>query len=402
MQAQPLSVAATTDRLSLRVACLCMMVLLLEGYDIAAVGYAAPSLLDAWKIPPSELTQALTAGNVGLMIGSIGAGLLSDRVGRKPVLISCLVTFAAFSLLSTFATSPSQLGGLRFLTGLGLGGGLPVAVTLAASYMPKLSQARFLTFVPVAVPVGFSAGGIVASRLVHAFGWRAIFVAGGLLPLSLAPLLALWLPRSGDHFTHHRRTVVAALFKNGLAPTTLLLWAINALNLLGIYFFLLWLPSILHSKGVSSSTAILGTTTYGLGVIASPFVGALLVDRVGIDRLLACGLGLGALSVLSIGLLDPTLWLLLVMICGAGLGSGCQAGIISLSALSYPTAIRSTGAGWALGAGRIGTVAGPLLGGFLMGSGFSVHKTFLIVSIPAFAATLLMGILAGSLKMRET
>src|SRR5215469_7261724 len=108
---------------STRVAWLCALVLLFEGYDIAAVGYAVPSLVDAWKIPPSVFTQVLTAGNIGLMLGSFLAGWLADRVGRKPVLLACIFLFGGFSLMSAFADSPSSLSAMRFWTGLGLGGG---------------------------------------------------------------------------------------------------------------------------------------------------------------------------------------------------------------------------------------------------------------------------------------
>lgn len=387
-------VVVPAKRIHRRLVWLCGAVLFFEGYDIAAVGYAVPSLVDAWKIRPSELTQALTAGNVGLMAGSICAGLLGDRIGRKPVLIACVLTFAAFSFLSAFVNSPMQLGSLRFLTGLGLGGGLPITFALASNFAPRLSQAQLLMRISASVPIGFSVGGVLASHLVRIGGWPAIFIAGGILPLAIAPLLALYLPAAPEKGPAERRPIfVKLLFQNDLASRTLLLWAINALNLLGIYFFLLWMPSILHTRGASSSVAIRGTTAYGLGVIASPILSALFVGRFGVERVLACGLGFGALCVFSIGLLDPPLWLLSILICSAGLGNGCQAGIISLSALAYPPAIRSSGAGWALGFGRIGTIAGPLIGGLLMGAGLEVRKIFLIVSVPAFIAALLMVIL---------
>lgn len=387
------AVAVPETRIHLRVALLCGAVLFLEGYDIAAVGYAAPSLVDTWKIHPSELTQVLTAGNVGLMIGSICAGLLGDRLGRKPVLIVCVTTFSAFSFLSAFATSPWQLGALRFLTGLGLGGGLPIIFALASNFTSQHGPARFLIQMCVSVPIGFAAGGILASRLVRFGGWPAIFMVGGILPLAVAPLLALYLPTPGQKHVGPPRLFVRPLFQNGLAPQTILLWSINTLNLLGIYFFLLWMPSILHGKGASPSVAILGTTAYGFGVIASPVLSARLLDRMVAESVLACGLGLGALCVLCMGVLDPPLWLLSILICGAGLGNGCQAGIISLSALAYPPAIRSTGTGWALGVGRIGTIAGPLAGGLLLSAGLPTKDLFMVLSIPAFVAALLMALL---------
>jgi MFS transporter, AAHS family, 4-hydroxybenzoate transporter len=287
-----------------------------------------------------------------------------------------------------------ELTGLRFLTGLGLGGGVPLAVALASDFAPPMAEGRLVILMSTGVPIGFTVGGFLASQLVGRFGWPAIFVTGGVLPLAMVSLLALWLPESPAlRAATHRHNLVAALFQNGLAPVTVLLWAINLLSVLGVFFILQWMPAILHSTGISPARAILGTTMYALGVIASPLLIASIVDRKGIERVLTYGLVFGALCVLSIGLFNPRFWLLSVVICGAGIGGGCQAGINSLSALIYPPAIRSTGAGWALGAGRVGTIAGPLLGGVLLALGFRAQQVFVAAAMPAFGATLLMAIL---------
>src|SRR5580693_8469764 len=286
MRAKAMAPAAEheVERLHLRVAWLCGMVLLLEGYDIAAVGYAIPSLVDAWQVRPAVFTQALTAGNVGLLLGSLCAGLLGDWLGRKSVLIGCVVVFGAFSLLTAVAGSPLQLAGLRFLTGLGLGGGIPLAIALASDFAPPMAKGRLVILMSAGVPIGFMIGGLLASQLVSVFGWPAIFVVGGVLPLAMLPLLALRLPESAaPRAVAPRRNLVAALFQNGLAPSTMLLWAINLLSLLGVYFILLWMPAILHSTGVSPSWAILGTTMYALGVIVSPLLAAPVVDRIGME-----------------------------------------------------------------------------------------------------------------------
>ncbi len=382
------------NRVRLRLAWLCGLVLFLEGYDIAAVGYAIPSLVDAWHVRPSMFTPALTAGNIGLLLGSLCAGLLGNRLGVKRVLIGCVAMFGVFSLLSALVASPSQLIALRLLTGLGLGGGIPLAIALASDFAPRMTQGRFVILTSTGVPIGFAVGGLLASRLVGLFGWPAIFCVGGVLPLAIVPLLARQLPASGVlHAEERRRNLVAALFHNGIAPTTLLLWSINLLNLLGIYFILLWMPAILHGAGMSPSRAIFTSTMYSMGVIAGPLLVAPVVDRIGMERVLTCGLAFGALCVLSIGLFNPPLWLLSVLIGGAGIGGGCQSGINSLSGLSYPPAIRSAGAGWALGVGRVGSIAGPLLGGALLALGFRTREIFVAAAIPAFGATILMAIL---------
>lgn len=389
-----IGVNVRADRRHLRVAWLCGAVLFLEGYDIASVGYAVPSLVDVWGVHPQAFTPVLTAGNVGLLLGSLFAGLLGDRLGRKPVLIGCAVIFGFFSLFSAFAVSPLYLAALRFPTGLGLGGGIPLAVALVADVAPAETRGRLVILTCLGVGTGFTLGGLLASRLVGLFGWSAIFVAGGLLPLAIVPPLWLWLPESrvADD-ENRRRHLVAALFENGLASTTVLLWAINLLSLLGFYFILQWTPAILHSTGISPSRAILGTTMYAAGVIAGPLLIAPIVDRFGIERVLTCGLAFGALCVLSIGLFNPRFWLLSIIIFGAGIAGGCQAGINSLSGLAYPPAMRSTGAGWALGAGRVGTITGPLLGGLLLSLGFRPNNMFVTAAIPGFLATLLMAIL---------
>ena len=382
------------ERLQLRVAWLCAAVLFLEGYDIVAVGYAIPSLVDAWHVRPQVFTTALTSGNVGLLLGSLSAGLLGDRLGRRPVLIGCVSVFGAFSLLSALVGSPLQLAALRFPTGLGLGGGIPLAIALASDFAPPTHPGRFLILLNTGVPIGFAVSGLLAGLLVRVFSWPAIFVVGGLLPLAMVVPLALWLPESVALRIPARRCIpVAALFQTGLAPGTVLLWAISLLSLLGVYFILQWTPAILHGCGASSSQGVLGTSMYSLGVIVGALLSARIVDRIGMERVLACGLAFGALCVLSIGLFHPPFLLLSVILCGAGMGGGCQGGINSLSGLRYPPAIRSTGTGWALGAGRVGTITGPLLGGVLLRLGCRAQNIFLVAAIPAFGASLLMAIL---------
>jgi MFS transporter, AAHS family, 4-hydroxybenzoate transporter len=387
-------VSVLTNRLHFRVAWLCGGVLFLEGYDIASVGYAVPSLVDVWKVHPQAFTPVLTAGNVGLLLGSLFAGLLGDRLGRKPVLIGCAVVFGLLSLMAAFAPSPLYLAVLRFPTGLGLGGGIPLAVALAADFAPAETRGRLVILTCLGVGTGFTLGGLMASRLVALFGWPAIFVTGGLLPLALVPVLWLWLPESPVMREEtHQRHLVAPLFQRGLASTTILLWAINLFSLLGFYFILQWTPAILHSTGIAPARAILGTTMYAAGVIAGPLLIAPIVDRFGMERVLTYGLALGALCVFSIGLFNPPFRLLSIIIFGAGIAGGCQAGINSLSGLAYPPSIRSTGAGWALGAGRIGTITGPLLGGLLLSLGFRPNNMFVAAAIPGFLAALLMAVL---------
>jgi MFS transporter, AAHS family, 4-hydroxybenzoate transporter len=280
------------------------------------------------------------------------------------------------------------------LRGLGLGGGLPISVALMSDFVPPRTHGRLVILIMTAVPIGFTADGLLASLLVSRFGWPALFVAGGALPLAAVPLLLFWLPDSGASLVPGcSHAMVTALFQDDLAWRTVLLWLITTFCYLVIYFILAWMPAILHRSGISPSKAILGTTIYGLGVIVCPPLTALIVDRVRTEVVLTAGLTFGALCVLAIGILDPQFWLLSLLLCGVGVGGGCQAGINTLSALSYPQRIRSTGTGWALGAGRVGTIAGPLIGGLLLGLGLPARSMFIAAAIPALATSILMFLL---------
>jgi MFS transporter, AAHS family, 4-hydroxybenzoate transporter len=384
--------------MGIAVAALCGVVLFLEGYDLASIGYAIPSLVDAWHIAPAAFTPVLTSANVGLMVGSLAAGVPGDRAGRKPVLMGAVLAFGVFSCLSALVHTPTQFAIVRFLTGLGLGAGLPITVALASDFASEKYRGRLVTLMLAGPPIGFTVGGVIASRLVVAFGWPAIFVAGGVLPIAIVPLLGLWLPESVALRRATRESnPVGALFRDDLAPTTLLLWPMSLLNYLGLYFILLWTPAILHSTGATPPQAILATTVYALGLVASPVITASLIGRFEIEPVLVALLVFGALCALTIGFADPRFAVLVVLLGGVGIGAGCQSGINALSAAAYPPAIRSTGAGWAMGVGRIGTIAGPLLGGILIQLGLTPRAIFSVASIPALGAAAFVWLL-GKLR----
>jgi MFS transporter, AAHS family, 4-hydroxybenzoate transporter len=387
----PLSCGPTASSARMRAAWLCALVLLFEGYDIAAVGYVVPSLVEAWRAPPAAFTTTLTAGNTGLLIGSILAGSIGDRVGRKPVLVACVSAFGVFSLASAFAGSPSQLTLLRFATGLGLGGGIPIAIALTADFAAEVSKGRFVMLASLGIPIGFAVTGFMARALVSEFGWPSLFVVGGLAPLAMAMSLVAWLPEAPSFQTvGPKPQSVAALFRNGRGLGTALLWAVNLLNLLTIYFLLLWTPTIARDIGVGPAAAIVATTVYSLGVVASPAATSLIVDRIGIERVVTITLAFGTVCILAIGLLEPPYAAFVALLFGAGCGVGAQGGVNALSGLMYPSDIRATGAGWALGFGRVGGVLGPLFGGLLLSLGLTAHAILASAAAPAFAAAAMM------------
>jgi MFS transporter, AAHS family, 4-hydroxybenzoate transporter len=395
---------ADHGRLHIRVASLCFMVLFLEGYDITSMSYAIPSLIEAWHVKPPQFTTALTAGSFGLLFGALSPGLLGDRLGRKPVLIGCTAVFGVFSLLTARSGGLVSLAVLRFFTGLGLGGGIPIAIALATDYAPLRSPRRLVILMSAGISVGNTVGGFIAFQIVKLTGWQAIFVVGGLLPILVIPLLLLFMPESRALQAvdpDARRTTPVDLFRNGLALRTSILWMVNLFNLVGNYFILFWLPAILHAKGLTASAAILATTMYALGSILGALVTAPIVDRFGIERIIAAILCMGALCVLLVGAAELPFPLLCLVICGAGIGiGGCQHGINAVSGALYPPAIRATGAGWALGLGRIGQIGGPLIGGTLLQLGWAARDIFLAASVPAACVAIGMATL-GWLRHRH-
>lgn len=388
-----------TDRTHIRVAGLCFLVLFLEGYDITAISYAMPSLTEAWHVRPPQFTTALTLGSVGLLCGALIAGLLGDRLGRKPVLIGCTLLFGVFSLLTAFCDGLVPLTVFRFFTGMGLGGGIPLAIALATDYAPAGRPKRMVILMSAGISVGNTAGGFIAAWCVRSYGWQGIFLFGGLLPILVVPVLLVWMPESRVLRTAEAAPSPAALFRNGLALRTTVLWMVNLFNLVGNYFILFWLPSMLHTQGLAPRDAIFATTMYALGSILGALVTAPIVDRLGIERVIACMLVVGACCVLLVGSTPLPYAVLCVVICGAGMGiGGCQHGINAVSGALYPPGIRATGTGWALGLGRVGQIGGPLVGGVLLGAGWLPAQIFLAASVPAFcvaAGVATLGYLRG-------
>lgn len=390
------------EALALRTTLLCGLVVLLEGYDLSALGYVVPQLVGAWHRPPVAFTTALTAGNVGMVAGAVVCGWLGDRYGRKPVLLGCIAAFGTASLLTAFVTETTQLALVRLATGVGLGGGIPVCIALVSDVSPPHRQGTLVITMITGVVVGNLAAGIVAASMLPSFGWESVFIVGGLAPLLLLPLAGMFLRESSDFQAIRSGGAPegtaaastgsrAALFAPSVAGQTTLLWAINFLNLLTIFFVNSWLPSMLRSMGATQQGAILATSMFYIGAIAAAFVSAAVIGRYGIERVLTVMLLFGAVCIMVTGVATLSVVSLSLFILGFGFGTGgSQLGISSLPGAIYPTAIRSTGAGWATGFGRLGNVAGALLGGALLGLGWSPQEMLLALCAAPLMNSILM------------
>src|SRR6266446_3705247 len=179
-----------------RVFALCALIVLIDGFDTQAIGYVAPAIVRSWHVDRASLTPVFSAGLFGLMLGALAFGPIADRFGRKPVLLFCTLFFGVMSLLTLTADSVKSLMVLRFITGLGLGGAMPNAIALTTEYAPRRIRATTVMIMFCGFSLGAALGGVAAASLITHFGWKAVFVLGGIAPCLLLPFLLALLPES--------------------------------------------------------------------------------------------------------------------------------------------------------------------------------------------------------------
>jgi AAHS family 4-hydroxybenzoate transporter-like MFS transporter len=314
--------------LQLRVAALCTLVQICDGYDLNSVAWAVPSLIRDWHLPPSAFTMAFLWSSIGIMVGALSAGPIGDRFGRRPLLLASLTIFGIASLLSAVASSLSMLTLLRFLTGIGIGGGFSGAAALTGDYAPHRLRATMIMATFTGAPLGGFLGGQIVALLLAELGWRMIFVLGGMLPLALLPVLVLWLPESprflaarqnlsprnaallrrldiasvSDAVDVARSNPIRMLFGRDYALQTVLLWIIFFCSLLNLFLFAYWMPTVLNLIGMSPAQAVFAASLRDLGAIFAVLYLGLAIDRIGPERALALHYAAGAVFIAVIAL----------------------------------------------------------------------------------------------------
>ncbi|ABC35449.1 MFS transporter [Burkholderia thailandensis] len=398
---------------------LCAACLVMDGFDVQAMGYVAPVVIREWGTAKETLSPVFGAGLFGMLIGSLVFSALADRIGRRPVLIGATLFFSVCMIATGFAQSIPQLIGWRFAAGLGLGCIMPNAMALAGEYSPRRIRVSLMMIVSCGFTVGGVAGGLITAALIPHAGWRAVFFVGGAIPLAIGVLMCVALPesiqfllsRDGDSARVRGQlarivpaaslprgaTLVGAepkgagapfvaLFQDGRARVTLLLWLVNFANLLDMYFLSNWLPTVMRDAGYPMSTAVLAGTALWAGGVAGTLALGRIIDRIGFATVLATTFLLAIIAIAAIGhpLVLASLAAVFAAIFMTGFSIiGGQPALNALAAVYYPTPLRSTGIGWSLGFGRIGSVIGPVLGGALMHLQWSSSSLFLAAAVPA-------------------
>jgi AAHS family 4-hydroxybenzoate transporter-like MFS transporter len=416
----------------MRLLILCSMCLIMDGFDVQAMGYVAPSIIQEWKVPNAQLGPVFSAALVGVLFGSLLLSMVADKIGRRPVLIGATLFFSVMTFLTGRTNSVQELVAIRFIAGLGLGCIMPNSMALVGEYSPRRTRITIMTIVAVGFTAGAAIGGFVSAWLIPAFGWRSVFYFGGAIPLVIGIMMILLLPESlqflvlrGKNLSHVARWLkridpsieadgatqysireqkkegvpMLHLFREGRAMTTTLLWIVNFMNLLNLYFLSNWLPTVVRGAGYSTSKAVLVGTTLQVGGTVGSFVLGWLIDRSSFVAVLTPCFTLACISISFIGQPGLTLALLFAVVFVAGFCVvGGQAPVNALAAIYYPTSLRSTGIGWGLGIGRMGAIVGPLLGGALIGLKWSTHALFIAAAVPALISAVVMFCLRWTIK----
>jgi AAHS family 4-hydroxybenzoate transporter-like MFS transporter len=403
------------------IACLCAAVVFIDGFDAQVMGFVAPALSADLHIARVALGTVISSGTLGMLLGALAFGPLSDRFGRKPILVTCVLTFGVGSLLTATVTSVAQLTAFRVFTGFGMGGAMPNAIALTCEYMPRRSRHAAVTAMFCGFSFGSACAGWVSAAVIRQFGWQSVFLIGGTVPILLGAVLLFALPESvrflvlkggqdarvraalasvapgatlhaaviaGEAGARASSSSVRELFADNRAGVTLLVWAMFFMNLLNLWFLNNWLPVIMNDAGVTIEKASLITSLFQLGGVVGSLVLAGLCGRRLSFGLLASIYLTAAAFVWLIGEAGASMRMLAAAVFASGVGViGGQNVSNALVADYYPTSIRSTGVGWALGIGRVGSILGPILGGVLLSYGGDARRVFWAATVPVLIAS---------------
>ncbi|MFC0541317.1 MFS transporter [Kutzneria chonburiensis] len=397
---------------------LCAFAVTFDGYDLVVYGTTVPSLLAAWHIGPAQAGTIGSYALIGMLIGALLVGTVTNLIGRRRILVLCMVWFSVCTALCALAPNPEVFGLLRFIAGIGLGGLMPTAAALVVEYAP--AGKHNLTY--VLMQSGYAVGGILASALaisvIPSLGWQTMYVIGA-APVLAVPFALRWLPESLEYLVLRGRTDDAArlaarlgvevptislsekrnwlaglreLAAPGFRMGTILLWLASFSSLLMVYGMNTWLPQIMRQADFPLGSALSFLLVFNLGSIIGSAIGGRAADILGSKPVVAVSF---LLAVLSIALLAtrPSTVVIYVLSGIAGYGTIGTTNLINVFVTRYyPPTSAAVGIGWSLGVGRLGAILGPVLGGLVLASGASYVWNFYL-----FAAVAVIGLVATGL-----
>lgn len=404
----------------------CALIIIFDGYDLVIYGVVLPLLMKEWHLSPLQAGALGSYALFGMMAGALLFGSLADRIGRKKVIAMCVTLFSGVTVLNGFATTPNEFGICRFIAGLGIGGVMPNVVALMSEYAPR----KICSTLVAIMFSGYSVGGMLSAGLgmvlMPTFGWQSVFFVAG-LPLLLLPLIMRQLPESvGFMIKQGRKTEagqilarvqpgfqlkageelsmvsgkgdaggsVLALFRDGRALQTVMLWVAFFCCLLMVYALASWLPKLMTKAGYGLGSSLSFLLVLNFGAIFGAVGGGWLGDKLNMPRVLAVFCAVAAASISLLGFKSTTTVLYLLIAIAGATTIGTQILLYALGAQFYDMSIRSTGLGWASGIGRNGAVVGPILGGALMAAEMPLQGNFLAFAAPGAIAAAAMLVFA--------
>lgn len=391
------------------------VIALIDGYDIAAIAFAAPHLVRSWNISPAALGPVFSASLIGILFGSALFGWIGDRYGRKAALISSNLLFGVFTLGAAYATNLDQMFWLRLLAGLGIGGVIPNIVAINVESAPRKLRATLSIIAAGTVAIGGAIPGFVTAALVPQHGWQILFLIGGIVPIVVAIAAMFGLPESIKYMALHEshranmeRLIAAVspgykvppnakfviegekqypgfspayLFKDGLQVITPLLWLLFALNLMGYFFLLSWTPTLLTAaKLPPAAVAFVGASLQVGGTVGSVLLSGLMQKYRFLAITLMFVIAVPLVSSIGYAGLTSQTAVLIASFCAGFFVLGIQSGINVVGAMIYPTSLRANASGWQLGIGRVGSIVGPMVGALFLG--MPVQHLYIWSSLP--------------------
>jgi AAHS family 3-hydroxyphenylpropionic acid transporter len=358
---------------------ICFLIAVIEGLDIQAAGIAAAGIREHFGLDSSQLGVFFSAGILGLLPGALVGGRFADRIGRKKVLIWSTAVFAVFTLCTVWVNSFNSLLAVRFLAGAGLGGAMPILITLASEAVSPQNRGRAVGLMYCGMPVGAAILSLIAATEFGA-NWKNVFYLGGLLPILAIPLMMLFLPESKEYLKAQNKTAAELavapqgsfkdLFNSDNLLRTLCIWVSYFFTLMVVYIMLSWLPSLFMELGFTRKDASTAQFYFMVTATIGTIILGMLTDRwkkAYVILLMYGGILAGLLALNGASSLNQ-------MYMAAALAGafviGCQGVLYAFGSIVYPTEVRGTGVGVASAVGRIGAMLGPVIAGQLLTAGF--------------------------------
>ncbi|GGG23868.1 MFS transporter [Rhodococcoides trifolii] len=377
------------------VVALCWVAVLLDGFDLVVLGASIPSILDdtAFGADTATITLISTVGLIGMTIGALTIGTLTDILGRRKLLMASVFAFSVFTLFCAFAPNPFLFGVFRFLAGVGLGGALPTALALVNEFTPRRKAGSASTTVMTGYHVGAVATALLALVLIDPFGWHSMFVAGALPALVLLPLMYRYLPESPAYLVVHGRreeaqriatahgltlepapaepeavpNPVRMLFARGVVRNSVAIWVTSFMGLLLVYGLNTWLPTIMRAAGYELGAALTLLLVLNVGAVVGLLVAGRVANKIGPRQAAVFWFSAATLFLSALSIKLPYGVYVLVFLAGCFVFSA-QVLVYAFTAAAYPPEARATALGWSAGIGRLGAICGPILGGALLGA----------------------------------